>query len=87
MYLTNEVPLFQASKRNLVYPHYGWIMYGWYPERWWTEEVAQEHIDECTDKELEEFLKKALPLLINVLPQPDDYDIKTSAEIVSCLHT
>ncbi|CAI8046144.1 Gamma-aminobutyric acid type B receptor subunit 2 [Geodia barretti] len=69
----------EAAKRNLVYPHYGWIMYTWYPERWWTEEVAGEHIDECSDEEMEEFLVRAQPLLINLVPEPDDYNLQTVA--------
>ena len=50
--------------------------------------MAKEHIDECTDEELEEFLKKAQPVLINLVPEPDDYDLPTSAGFVSrhCTH-
>ena len=66
-----------------MYPHYGWIMFTWYPERWWTEEVAGENIDECSDEELEDFLIRAKPLLINLVPEPDDYDEKTVAGYVS----
>ena len=66
-----------------MYPHYGWITFGWYPDRWWTEEVAGEHIDECTDEELEEFLRRSRPLVIHLIPEPDDYDLETDAGIVS----
>ena len=72
----------QASKRGLVYPHFGWIIFGWYADRWWTEEVAQETID-CTDDELELFLGQARPLLIQLLPEPDDYNLTTDAGLVS----
>ena len=72
----------QASRRDIVYPHYGWIIFGWYSERWWTEEVARERID-CTDEELESFLGKARPLLIQLLPEPDDYNLITDAGFVS----
>ena len=57
-------------------------MFGWYADGWWTEEVTQEQID-CTDKELESFLGKARPLLIQLLPEPDDYDLPTDAGFVS----
>ena len=73
----------QAAKRNLVYPHYGWIMFSWYPKRWWTEEVAGEHIDECTDEETEQFLIRAQPLLISLASEPDDFDVQTVAGFVS----
>ena len=65
-----------------MHPHYGWIMFGWYRERWWTEEVAQEQID-CSDEEMESFLERARPLLIQLLPEPGDYDAATDAGFVS----
>ena len=58
-------------------------MFGWYPDKWWTEEVAGEHIDECSDEELETFLKKSQSLIIDILPEPDDYHQTTDAGIVS----
>ena len=58
-------------------------MFTWYPKRWWTEEVAGEHIDRCTDEEMEKFLIRAQPLLIDVVPEPDDYDQQTVAGFVS----
>ena len=67
----------------MVYPHYGWIIFGWYPDNWWTEEIAGEHIDECTDDEVEEFLRKARPLIVQLIPEPDGNDIETAAGIVS----
>ena len=76
----------QAAKRDLVYPHYGWIMFTWYPKRWWTEKVAGEHIDGCTDEEVEQFLIRAQPLLVNLIPEPDDYDLQTVAGFVSGIH-
>ena len=82
MLLTLLITL-QAAKRNMVYPHYGWILYAWYPDKWWTEEIAGEPLDECTDKELEEFLWQARPLTIHLLPEPDDHDIPTVAGFVS----
>ena len=73
----------QALREGFVYPHYGWITFGWYPDRWWTEEVVGEHIDECTDEELEDFLRRSRPLVIHLIPEPDDYNFKTDAGIVS----
>ena len=67
----------------MVYPHYGWIIYSFYPERWWREEVAKEHLDECTDEELEDFLHDSRALIIHVLPEPDKTDIDTAAGLVS----
>ena len=58
-------------------------MFGWYPDKWWTEEVAAEHIDECSDEELETFMKKSRSLIIDNLPEPDDYHQTTDAGIVS----
>ena len=58
-------------------------MAGSYPERWWTEEVAGEHIDECTDKELEVFLRNSRSLIIYLQPEPDDFHQTTDAGIVS----
>ena len=73
----------QASKRGYTYPHYGWIVFGWYTDKWWTEESAGEHIDECTDQEIEEFLEQSRALVIHLLPEPDDYNLITDAGIVS----
>ena len=70
----------------MVYPHYGWILYSWYPDNWWTEEIAGEHIDECTDEELADFLERARPLIINLVPEPDGLDIETAAGIVSMVY-
>ena len=72
----------QMYKRGLVYPHYGWIIYGWYPDKWWTEEVAGEHLDECTDQQLEEFLRMSQALFIDNIPEPDNYDLPTVAGYV-----
>ena len=66
-----------------MYPHYGWIMFPWYPKKWWTEEVAGEHIDGCTDEEMEQFLIRAQPLLISLVSEPDDSDLQTVAGFVS----
>ena len=66
-----------------MYPHYAWIIYSFYPERWWREEVAKEHLDECTDEELEDFLHDSRALIIHVLPEPDKKDIDTAAGLVS----
>ena len=66
-----------------MHPHYSWIVFGWYPHRWWTEEVAGEHIDECTDEELEDFLRRSRSLVIHLIPEPDDYNLKRGAWIVS----
>jgi hypothetical protein len=70
----------EALRRNFNYPDYGWILYGWYPDRWWTEEVAQSP-SECTDQELENFLRKSRALVIQLLPEPDDYNQATDADI------
>ena len=58
-------------------------MFGWYPDKWWTEEVAGEHIDECSDEELETFMKRSRSLIIDFLPEPDDYHQTADAGIVS----
>ena len=71
----------QASKRNLVYPHYAWIIYSIYPDKWWTEEVANETL-ECSDQELEEFLLKSHALTIHLVPEPDDWNHLTAAGLV-----
>ena len=73
---------FQAAHRKLFYPHYAWLIYDWYPERWWTEEVANETIEGCSDEMLEAFLIHSRALLIHVLPEPDDIDAITAAGIV-----
>ena len=54
-----------------------------YPDKWWTEEVAGEHLDACTDKELEDFIRKSRAISIHILPEPDDYDLPTDAGFVS----
>ena len=72
----------QASKHNLVYPHYSWIIYSFYPLRWWREEVTKVHLDECTDEELEEFLRKSRAIVIHVVPEADDEDAITAAGLV-----
>ena len=73
----------QAAKRKLEYPHYAWIIYAWYPERWWLEEIAGEHITECSDKELEDFLLKSRALEIHLFPEADDFDKPTVTGFVS----
>ena len=73
----------QAYKRGYVYPHYAWILFGWYEEKWWTAEVAGERLDDCTDQQLEDFLQNSQAFLIDLLPEPDDYDLTTVAGFVS----
>ena len=65
-----------------MYPHYAWIIYSWYEERWWTEEIAKEHVD-CTDEDMQLFLVRARPLLIQILPEPDDFDLPADPGMVS----
>ena len=72
----------QAAHHKLHYPHYAWIIFDWYPERWWTEEVANETIDGCSDKVLEAFLIQSRALLIHIGPEADDNDEATDAGIV-----
>jgi len=74
--------IIQAAQRNLVYPHYAWIIYAWYPERWWTEEMANETLEGCPDEVLEDFLIQSRTHMIHNLPEPDDIDIITDAGIV-----
>jgi len=74
--------IIQAAQRNLVYPHYAWIIYAWYPERWWTEEMANETLEGCPDEVLEDFLIQSRAHMIHNLPEPDDIDIITDAGIV-----
>jgi gamma-aminobutyric acid type B receptor len=62
-----------------VYPHYAWIIYSFYPDKWWTEEVAKEHLEECSDQELEDFLLKSHALIIHLVPEPDDWNRLTVA--------
>lgn len=61
----------------MVYPHYGWIIYAWYPERWWKEDIAEDHIHECTDEMLEDFLWKSQDLMIHLFPKPNDHDLNS----------
>ena len=84
----NPIDCFQAAKRNLVYPHYAWIVYSFYPDKWWTEEVAKEHLEECSDQELEEFLLlKSHALIIHLVPEPDDWNHPTVAGLVYTTNT
>ena len=66
-----------------MYPNYGWIIYAWYPDQWWTEKIAGDHLDECTDEELEEFLGKSRVVMLHIAPEPDDFDKITVAGFVS----
>ena len=75
----------KASKRGFIYPHYGWIVFGWYPDRWWTEEVAGEHIDDCTDEELETFMGKSRMLMILMTLNNDNVHQITDAGIVGLM--
>ena len=45
--------------------------------------MAGERLDECTDQEIEEFLWKSRALVIQLLPEPDDFDAPTTAGFVS----
>ena len=81
MFIVAENAL-QASKRNLVYPNYAWIIYTIYPDKWWTEKVAEERLEECSDQELEEFLLRSRALLIHLVPEPDDWHYLTAAGLV-----
>ena len=81
----------QAAKRGLVYPNYAWITFGAYPEKWWTAEVSGYHPEHvpvnCTDKELEEFLINARPIIIQQYhTTPDEVNDITEAGIVSYVH-
>ena len=62
-------------------------MYSFYPDKWWTEEVAKEHLEECSDQELEEFLLKSKALIIHLVPEPDDWNHKTIAGLVITQYT
>ena len=57
-------------------------MYSFYPEKWWTEDVAKEHLEECSDQELEEFLLKSHALVMRFVPEPDDWNYLTAAGLV-----
>jgi gamma-aminobutyric acid type B receptor len=46
-------------------------MYGLYPEKWWTNDVARDKLDECTEEDLENFLIVARPLIMDMIPEPD----------------
>ena len=59
------------------------MIFGGYNDKWWTEEVAGEHLDACTDEELEDFLRKSRALIIHRFPEPDDHDLPTVAKFVS----
>lgn len=72
----------QAAQRNLVYPHYAWIIYAWYPEGWWREDMANETLEGCPDEVLEDFLIQSRAQMIHILPEPDDIDSITDAGIV-----
>ena len=86
----NPIHTLQAAKLNLVYPHYAWIIYSFYPDKWWTEEVAKEHLEECSDQKLEDFLLKSHALIIQLLPEPYDLNHKTITGLVKydimCVH-
>ena len=58
-------------------------MYGWYPDKWWTEAVAREPLDGCSDAVLEDFLRRSRALIIQMIPEPDDFDFPTAAGFVS----
>ena len=45
--------------------------------------IAEEHIDECSDKELEDFVLKLRALEIHIFPGADDLEKPTVAGIVS----
>ena len=45
--------------------------------------MAKEIIEGCSDVVLEDFLVKTRPLLVHLLPEPDDEDALTVAGIVS----
>ena len=82
MHTQVTIILLQALKHNLVYPHYAWIMYNFYPHKWWTEEVAEEHLEECPDQKLENFLLQSHALLVQLTTVPYDRDATTIAGLV-----
>ena len=72
----------QAAKHELVYPNFAWIIYGSYPEKWWTDSVAGDHLDECTEDELNNFLILARPLIMQIIPEPENEDAPTDTGFV-----
>ena len=69
----------QAAKQELVYPNFAWILY---PKKWWTNIIASDHLDECTEEELNNFLILARPLIMHIIPEPDDEDVPTDTGFV-----
>jgi hypothetical protein len=61
-------------------------MYGLYPEKWWTNDVAGDKLDECTDEDLENFLIMARPLIMDMIPEPDSEDAPTDTGFVRQSH-
>ena len=57
-------------------------MYGLYPEKWWTNDTAGDNLDECTDEDLENFLIMARPLIMDMIPEPDNEDAPTDTGFV-----
>ena len=45
--------------------------------------MVGDHLEECTDEELEDFLQRSRALVLHLLPEPDDYALPTTAGFVS----
>ena len=74
---------FQAAKRNLVYPHYAFIMHAVYPDQWWTmEKSGGRYLEGCSDEMLEEFLIKSRAFMIHIFPETDNISAMTDSGIV-----
>ncbi len=71
----------QASKRGLTYPNYAWILYGWYREDWW----MSDNPSSCTNAEMEAFVEKARPIVVQQYPTADHLNESTDSGIVSRL--
>jgi hypothetical protein len=62
LFFLQAVKLGEESPSHYV-PGYVWLIHGWYKQFWWTAEVANDHVVNCTNKELEKLLRNSIAIL------------------------
>ena len=79
LFFLQAVKLGEESPSHYV-PGYVWLIHGWYKQLWWTAEVANDHVVNCTNKELEKLLRNSIAIL--QIPTSQNFTAPTDVALV-----
>ena len=61
-------PQYQASRQDMVFPRYAWIVYGWYSSDWWVTSQTSD----CSNEDIGRFLDDSRVLALHPYQTEDD---------------